>query len=159
MKTVHAGMIGKGFTRKGMIDKFMNALISYQEHPEECSSKCRDVISAYLMSEMFNRKKLTLYRGQGSSREIRDTDFFSCSKDVNEVDDFTGKGCCIFELFVYAPVIDVNDVLKDQSVFPHQKEVIVIGGGTFYKDEALTQRGYIESTRNGMAFFTAYYIA
>lgn len=73
---------------------------------------------------------------------------------------FTGDGCCMFVIHVVdVPVIDVNETLGEYSYFPEQKEFIVLGGGTFYKDSAMTDIGFIESkdTTNNMRVFTAYY--
>lgn len=141
-----------------MWNRYQQAIQNYQSHPEECNKSCHAKIVDYLLQQPYVTK--TLYRGQGSSTEIKKTDFFSCSSEYEIVieEGFTRDVCCMFVIHIVdVPVIDVNKTLGEYSLFPEQQEFIVLGGGTFYKDSAMTNKGFFESKVNRMRVFTAYY--
>ena len=98
------------------------------------------------------RKTMTVYRGQYSQNNINllKTSFISTSKDERIANRFKDS-CCLFAInLINVPVIDVNETIKsinenrssyNQIILPrdkkNEKEIIVPGGGKFYKYEPL----------------------
>jgi hypothetical protein len=98
------------------------------------------------------RKTMTVYRGQYSQKNINllKTSFISTSKDERIANRFKDT-CCLFAInLINVPVIDVNETIKsinenrssyNQIILPrdkkNEKEIIVPGGGKFYKYEPL----------------------
>ena len=98
------------------------------------------------------RKTMTVYRGQYSQKNINllKTSFISTSKDERIANRFKDS-CCLFAInLINVPVIDVNETIKsinenrssyNQIILPrdkkNEKEIIVPGGGKFYKYEPL----------------------
>ena len=117
------------------------ALISYVTNQEY--GKNKKVI------EIFCKKQppqtLTLYRGHMNSTEIRKNLWFSASKSKKVAkEEFAGKNCCVFTIHVInVPVLDVNKQVKGKiGKYAEEEEVIILGGGTFYKDKFLTEPGF-----------------
>lgn len=143
----------------GLVSKnvYMSVL-NYQSNVNNCRQKCRFEIEKFLYTQPARKKEL--WRGQAPKDNIiRDIDFFSCTEDVKVArdDGFSGDDCCVFHLYVNAPMISVNDILEDESLFPEQEEYLVLGYGDFFKDEAKTQKGFVESEIDGKTYLTAYY--
>lgn len=98
---------------------------------------------------------MIVYRGQSDYRgsdKIQYNQYWhsaSKSKDI-AVEFSTKKACCVFTIhLVDIPVIDINDLIGD-TIGEHtrEKEVIFLGGGTFYKDAGLTTQGFL-ATKDG----------
>jgi len=88
------------------------------------------------------KRNMVVYRGQVKSKEINPCSWFSCTTDENTVTNFM-VGCCYFKIhLVNVPAFDVNSsgLIKNYT-YADEKEIIVLGGGTFYKDAACTQKG------------------
>jgi hypothetical protein len=92
---------------------------------------------------------ITVYRGHNGTRNINsDVDWFSTTTNKQvAMKKFTNheKNCCLFTIhLINVQVLFVNKSgiltsLKDRS---SEDEVIVLGGGKFYKNEQLTQEGF-----------------
>jgi hypothetical protein len=98
------------------------------------------------------RKTMTVYRGQYSQKNIKllNSGFISTTKDERIANRFKDN-CCLFAInLINVPVIDVNETIKsinenrssyNQIILPkdkkNEKEIIVPGGGKFYKYEPL----------------------
>lgn len=95
-----------------------------------------------------NPQSLILYRGHKKSREIRETNnWYSASKSKQvATDEFSSKTCCIFTIhLIDVPIIDVNAFVGDQiGNYKDELECIFLGGGTFYKDEYLNKKGFLD---------------
>ena len=100
------------------------------------------------------RSNMTVYRGHGRSRTIRDSIFYSSteSEDVAR-EEFSGNGCCVFKInLVDVPVIDVNKVMTGNiGSYEDEKEYIFLGGGKFYKTRELDDNnlGFSEIAPSG----------
>lgn len=94
-------------------------------------------------SEPFNG---VVWRGHSSSNSIRsNVPWFSTSKLEDVAERFIGKGCCLFKInAVGVKSIIVNEFIGDDHQHSSEEEVIVEGGGKFYKNAALTEEGFVE---------------
>jgi len=100
---------------------------------------------------------LILYRGHSSSRVIRDSPWYSASKKLEVArNQFASKDCCVFKIhLVEVPIIDINKIIGDKiGDRTEEEECIFLGGGIFYKDESLTEKGF---TDNGKGNFECWY--
>jgi hypothetical protein len=106
----------------------------------------KSLLRTYLLQQV--PQSMTLYRGQQKTRQIKNTPFFSCSKYKSEALRFTGQNCCIFTIHVVdAQLLDVNEFLEHwigTSLMEHEHEVLVLGGGKFYKDKEMTEEGFTQ---------------
>lgn len=87
-----------------------------------------------------------VWRGHGKSRRIRnDVPWFSTSKLEDVAERFIGKGCCLFKINVVGVrAIVVNEYIGQDHKHSAEEEVIVEGGGKFYKNADLTEEGFAE---------------
>ena len=105
---------------------------------------------------------MTVYRGQKkTSRTIKNANWYSCSSSKEAAKVFAEGDCCLFEIhLINVPIIDVNKIvgkyLEELYNITHEDEIIVVGGGTFYKDSELTQKGFPES-QNSEGVFECWY--
>ena len=119
---------------------------------------------------------MTVYRGQKNDREIltnyggREIKWFSTTIDESVasehfIDKDSDDNCCVFKIhLINVPVIYVNQDLYDcpseditnqhENMKFWEHEMIVKGGGTFYKDEDLTEEGFLDL---GNGNFEAWY--
>jgi len=155
---------GPKYIRQSEKELRLEALAAYQSHPENCDDECKNRIEdALVMSRYMTR---VVYRGQKFNPFINKSRFFSTSKSLEIAYDFTQGDCCLFEIHLMnVPAIDMNEELKWGSLYPYQEEVLVMGGGTFFKDEAMTIPGWektdkpkdVLGIRNDMNYFVTYY--
>lgn len=93
-----------------------------------------------------NPLSITVYRGHKKSQTIRQNLWYSASKSEKvAAEEFSGKDCCVFVVhLINIPCIDINYYIEDYiGDKAEEKEVIFLGGGKFYKNENLTEEGYI----------------
>jgi hypothetical protein len=88
-------------------------------------------------------KTITVYRGQNVDK-IKKSLWFSTSISKEEARQFSLKTCCIFTIHLMnVPVIDINALgLKETQSYEEENEYIVLGGGTFYKDASMREKGF-----------------
>ena len=139
-------------------DTFYNAselITKYQEF-NNLNDYEKETIKNFLLQQ--EPESMTVYRGQKTSKEIRKTPFFSCSKEKSEAKLFTsGKNaCCLFTIhLVDTQLIDINRFLKAWTGFSlmnDEKEILVLGGGTFYKNVEMTEEGFTELNKKSNDF-------
>jgi hypothetical protein len=127
----------------------------------------QDVTSAiYDYLDLKPSVTMTVYRGQKNDREIltnyggREIKWFSTTIDESVASEhFIEKdgddNCCVFKIhLINIPVIYVNQDLYDcpseditnqhENMKFWEHEIIVKGGGTFYKDEDLNEEGFLD---------------
>lgn len=100
----------------------------------------------------------TVYRGQ-EQNNLPNKIWFSCSNSLNlALNNFTGRTCCLFIIHLDdVPVYDIyanceNHGLCEVEVPPiykfgdwaFEEEVLVLGGGYFYKNKELNEKGYTQ---------------
>ena len=96
-------------------------------------------------------QSITVYRGHDNTPTIRQGLWYSASHDINVAsNEFAGKDCCIFIIHLLnIPCIDVNEFIGDKIGDKNEeKEIIFLGGGTFYKNSNLTEKGFLELGNN-----------
>jgi hypothetical protein len=89
-----------------------------------------------------------VYRGHIDDDEIRPSPWYSVTSSHRVAkEQFSGKTCCVFKIhLVNVPVIDVNKhVGKYIGHYAEEDEYIFLGGGVFYKDDALRKQGFIKT--------------
>jgi hypothetical protein len=127
-----------------------DALKSYVVDFESITDNEYNTILEYAKKQP--RRTMIVYRGQYSQKYINllKTSFISTSKDERIANHFKDS-CCLFAInLINVPVIDVNETIKNinknrssynQIILPrdkkNEKEIIVPGGGKFYKYEPL----------------------
>jgi len=89
---------------------------------------------------------LVVYRGHNSSTKIRKNNLWysaTTSKDVAK-DEFSSGICCVFTIhLINVPLIDINSLIGDKiGHYKEEEEYIFLGGGTFYRDNTLTNEGF-----------------
>ena len=90
---------------------------------------------------------LTVYRGHTNSKIIRAGMWHSATKTKSvAVKEFAGKECCVFTIhLIRVPCIDINDFVGDLiGSYASENEIIILDGGIFYKDAALSEEGYAD---------------
>ncbi len=94
-------------------------------------------------SEPFNG---VVWRGHSNSNTIRsNVAWFSTSKEEHIGERFIGKHCCLFKINVVGVrAIVVNDFIGEDHQHSAEEEVILEGGGKFYKSAALNDEGFSE---------------
>jgi hypothetical protein len=88
-----------------------------------------------------------VWRGHSSnSNSIRsNVAWFSTSKLEDVAERFIGKGCCLFKINVVGVrAIIVNEFIGDDHQHSSEEEVILEGGGKFYKSAELKEEGFSE---------------
>ena len=107
------------------------------------------------------KEKIIVYRGHKRSENIRNSNFYSTSKDLDLVyNNFTGESCCIFKINVMPNIkyIDVNKIMGSDHSYGEDKEIILDGSGDFYKDEQQKIKGFTEiKPYKGKKVFETYY--
>ena len=117
----------------------------------------KSILRDYMLGQV--PESITVYRGQKTSKEIRNAPFFSCSKDKIEARRFAGNYCCLFTIHVVdAQLIDINRFMRawvGPSPMEDEEEVLVLGGGTFYKNEEMTEEGFakLDKTKSFDPYF------
>lgn len=137
-------------------------LYDYTRDSEGCQANpiCMEAVTKLIEdvgSEVKGDTALIVYRGQRESRTIDPSrhSWFSTSLSLEETEIFRGDICCIFKIHLMPGVtyLDVNKALteskyaagsvsagtrmKDPTMthgLANEKEIIVMGGGTFYSD-------------------------
>lgn len=125
-----------------------DVVAKYQlENRQGLSEREISILRDYLLRQ--DPDNMTVYRGQKTSKEIRRTAFFSCSKDWLEAKRFTGKDkCCLFTIhLVDAQLLDINRFMEaylglGSSFMEEEEEILVLGGGRFYKTADMTEEGF-----------------
>lgn len=94
-------------------------------------------------SEPFNG---IVWRGHSASNIIRsNVPWFSTSKEKEVGERFIGKGCCLFKINVVGvKAIIVNEFIGEDHQHSSEEEVILEGGGKFYKSDYLKEEGFTE---------------
>ena len=132
------------------MDSIGEALKSYIVDFESITDNEYNTILEYAKKQP--KKTMTVYRGQYSQKNLKllKSSFISTSKDERIANRFKDS-CCLFAInLINVPVIDVNETIKsinenrssyNQIILPkdkkNEKEIIVPGGGKFYKYEPL----------------------
>ena len=105
---------------------------------------------------------MTLYRGQ--DKHIINPSFrkwFSTSSDSQQASaGFTDGECCLFVIHILnVPVLNVNKYIGRKIVSKsEEKEFIVLGGGTFYKDPQLSEPGFlVAKNKHGKITYECWY--
>jgi hypothetical protein len=105
---------------------------------------------------------MTLYRGQ--DKHIINPSFrkwFSTSSDSQQASaGFTDGECCLFVIHILnVPVLNVNKYIGRKIVSKsEEKEFIVLGGGTFYKDPQLSEPGFlVDKNKHGKITYECWY--
>ena len=94
-----------------------------------------------------NPLSITIYRGHGKSSTIRPGLWYSASSDIKVAStSFAGKDCCVFAIHLLdIPCINIIKLIGDKiGDKKDEKEIIFLGGGTFYKNKELTEEGFLE---------------
>jgi len=76
------------------------------------------------------------------------------------IDEFSGTDCCVFKINILnCKTLDVNKfVEKKIKTYADEKEILILGGGKFYKNKDCTEVGYKDSgIENGIQHFECYY--
>jgi hypothetical protein len=80
----------------------------------------------------------TVYRGQYDNTKINPTLYFSTSTSVEDAELFSKTSCCMFKIhLINVPAFYIGDLFSDL-----EKEYLVLGGGTFWKNKECTKNGY-----------------
>jgi len=140
-------------------------LQSYVSLTHECydNPDCKPTIQK-LIQKYGVKKNIKLFRGQHIDTNIDDTSkrpdpkkiltgdnypWFSTSLNEKGAQTFTDwqsydpKPCCLFTIHVRdVPILDINHVKDIKFTYPDESEILVLGGGTFYQDEACTIPGF-----------------
>ena len=91
---------------------------------------------------------LVLYRGHTNSTEIRYNSFwYSATKSKTVAkEEFSSGNCCIFKInLIEVPIIDINNFIGDKiGEYNEEEECIFLGGGSFYKDQTLNEKGFTD---------------
>ena len=110
-------------------------------------------------------KTLVVYRGNGDDKDepnkIYTGKWFSTtSSEKIAIDEFSGTDCCVFKINILnCKTLDVNKfVEKKIKTYADEKEILILGGGKFYKNKDCTEVGYKDSgIENGIQHFECYY--
>lgn len=126
-------------------------------HEHDVSLGCRRKITSVLRT--LPPVSMTVYRGhKAMRRSIEDRSWWATSSSRKVAEAFSNKNanCCVFKIHVVnVPVLRVNDYLEDGAQFKKEKEYLLLGGGTFYKTEALDETGFT-LLKNGT--YVAWYV-
>jgi hypothetical protein len=135
------------------MDKFVEeVLIEYvKEQHLDRKKRAETVISEFCSNQP--PLSITIYRGHKETPVVRPGLWYSATTDINiAANEFAGKHCCIFIIHLMGvPCIDVNSYIGDKiGDKKDEKEIIFLGGGKFYKNNNLTEEGYLELEMNEM---------
>jgi hypothetical protein len=146
---------GRRLIGKGIEEGLVKDIYNYQETNCRDDAGCKRRIRDYILKQP--RITRTVYRGQTSSKTINpDTLFFSTSRDPNVAAGFTsasrpgagglaGGTCCLHEISVIdTQALDVNQVLGKESLMEEEQELLILGGGKFYKNMEMTEPGFLK---------------
>jgi hypothetical protein len=122
------------------LELFEKALIDYVDK-HECNQDCIAIIRKHLK----NKQEMIVYRGHSSDSPIINANvpWFSTSKSKKIARElFSGQECCLFIIHIDNTVstLDVNSSISAR--YPHEMELIVMGGGTFYKTSDYDEPGF-----------------
>ena len=142
--------------------KQIQSLINYVKYH---SSSIENYNNIYNLLKNQKEKDMILYRGNGDDKldatSIVTGKWFSTTKNERIAhQEFSGDKCCIFKIHVInTKILDVNKFVKDKiSDYSDEEEMIVLGGGKFYKDKKCTEIGYNElKIENDKQYFECYY--
>jgi len=110
-------------------------------------------------------ESLVVYRGNGDDKDepnkIYTGKWFSTtkSKDI-AINEFSGTNCCVFKINILnCKTLDVNKFVgKKIKNYADEKEILVLGGGKFYKNKDCTEVGYKDiGIEDGIQHFECYY--
>lgn len=133
-------------------------LYDYVRNDKECVANphCKGAITRYIKSDgkiIDEDERLIVYRGHYKRRKTIDTgvDWFSTSTDEKVSVGFMNadRKCCLFKIHCMPGIryIDVNKALgvctySERGIYNHEKEIILLGGGVFYKDARKREEGF-----------------
>lgn len=104
------------------------------------------------------KHELIVYRGhKNSPNTINPRNWFSTSSSIKIArDEYAGKECCLFKIHVQPgiSVLHVNNLLNNIEMYKDENEIIVNGGGEFFKDSKKSEVGF--TYKNGM-YHTYYF--
>jgi hypothetical protein len=124
-------------------------------HDHVASPVCRRKITSVLRT--LPPVSMTVYRGHKAlRRSIEDRTWWATSSSRKVAEAFSNKDCCVFKIHVVnVPVLRVNDYLEESEQFKKEKEFLLLGGGTFYQSEDLSEPGF-KLLKNGT--YVAWYV-
>lgn len=112
------------------------------------------------MLNMSDPVEMVVYRGHNNTPVIKSGPSYryysSTLYERVAREEFAKEDCCVFKIhLVNVPVINVNKFLKGTiSMYEEEHEFIFLGGGTFYKNAAMTEPGFLEK---GGGLFECWY--
>jgi hypothetical protein len=119
----------------------MESLEKYVNHLE-----INDIFIETIRKNITHKVSMTVYRGQEEDNVIeKNHPWFSTSKIKNIAKDYFAKnnGHLFTIHLVNVPILDVYSSIP-KGTFGYEEEVIVLGGGTFYKTAELNKKGFAE---------------
>ncbi len=129
------------------MDEFVEeVLIEYVKEQHLDRKKNAEIVITEFCS-MQPPLSITIYRGHTKTPVIRPGLWYSATTDINiATHEFAGGHCCVFIIhLVDVPCIDINHFIGDKiGAKQDEKEIIFLGGGTFYKNNKLTEEGFLE---------------
>jgi hypothetical protein len=137
--------------------------MDYKKHLEEYVLRNENLKEFSKTSDSWPllKDEIIVYRGHNHSENIRNSSFYSTSKDIDLVyNNFTGESCCIFKIHVMPGIkfIDVNKIMGSHHRYAEDKEIILDGTGDFYKDKQREIKGFTEiKPYKGKKVFETYY--
>lgn len=140
----------------------IKSLIDYVKNQ---SSSIQNYNNIYNLLKNQKEKNVTLFRGNGDDKKdpksINIGKWFSTTeREEIALNEFSGEKCCIFIIHILnTKILDVNKFLKDKiGDYSDEKEIIVLGGGKFYKNKECTEIGYNKlKIENNKEYFECYY--
>jgi len=144
----------------------LKSLVDYVKNQ---SSSIQDYNNIYNLLKNQKEKNVKLFRGNGDDKKnpksINIGKWFSTTENEDiALNEFSGEKCCVFIIHVLnTKILDVNKFVKDKiSDYSDEKEIIVLGGGKFYKNKECTEIGYNNlgiNKKNNKQYFECYYKA
>ncbi|MEX0598597.1 MAG: hypothetical protein WD512_19095 [Candidatus Paceibacterota bacterium] len=124
------------------LELFKKALLDYVDK-HECNPDCIEIIRKHLK----HKQEMIVYRGHSSdSPQINaNVPWLSTSKSKKIARElFSGGECCLFIIHLdnTVPTLDVNSFVDGRN--SHEMELIVMGGGTFYKTSDYDEPGFLK---------------
>ena len=140
----------------------IKSLVDYVKNQ---SSSIQNYNNIYNLLKNQKEKNVTLFRGNGDDKKdpesINIGKWFSTTENEDiALKEFSGEKCCVFIIHVLnTKILDVNKFVKDKiSDYSDEKEIIVLGGGKFYKNKECTEIGYNNlGIKNNKEYFECYY--
>jgi hypothetical protein len=126
-----------------MNEDIQQILIDYvkeQKANDENYKKIRD------FCKIQEPRSMTVYRGQKVEKIHKRSWYSSTKLEKVAREEFAGKEGYVFKIhLVNIPVIDINKHIKNKiGHYKEEKEVIFLGGGSFYKESNCKEEGYIQ---------------